>query len=206
MSHYLSLSARKTNTARFFKRRTQRTSVKRVILLVLLSTLIIAAAGALENNTTNTTLGVTPTVETSQNTLGTEEPAQMPGNTLLLYSLLCTIAVLVLIVGSLVIGITKKHELPATTAALLREEAPYFEHDTSVELSEIRDQEILPTKVQTAPQNSSSQRMFVHYPSINEARAYIQKLRDRGYSDSQIRDHFTLHGWNDQNIAIAIRH
>ena len=112
MSHYLSLSARKTNTARFFKRRTQRTSVKRVILLVLLSTLIITAAGALENNTTNTTLGVTPTVETSQNTLGTEEPAQMPGNTLLLYSLLSVIAVLVLIVGSLVIGITKKHELP----------------------------------------------------------------------------------------------
>ena len=180
--------------------------MKRVILLVLLSTLIIAAAGALENNTTNTTLGVTPTVETSQNTLTTEEPAQMPGNTLLLYSLLCTIAVLVLVVGSLVIGITKKHELPSSTLALLREEAPYIKRDDSLEFSELSNQEASQIAVQTESQNSSSQRMFVHYPSINEARAYIQKLRDRGYSDSQIRDHFTQHGWNDQNIAIAIRH
>ncbi len=179
--------------------------MKRVILLVLLCIALITTVSALEN-ATNVTRNTASPVEISQNTLSTEEPTQMPGNTLLLYSLLCTIAVLVLVVGSLVIGITKKHELPSSTLALLREEAPYIKQDDSLEFSELSNQEASQIAVQTESQNSSSQRMFVHYPSINEARAYIQKLRDRGYSDSQIRDHFTQHGWNDQNIAIAIRH
>jgi hypothetical protein len=134
-----------------------------------------------------------------------EEPAAATQeNNLLLYSLLGVIGVLTILVGALVVGVMRKHELPATTAALLREEAPYMQHDDNLAPLSVEPKQEAP---HGPPLNDlrPTQQPFVHRPSIDEARTFIQMLRDRGYSDAQIRDHFNSHGWNDEQVAVAMR-
>jgi hypothetical protein len=140
----------------------------------------------------------------------TEEEPRATNGSPLLYGLLSIIILIGIGVGVVVVSLHRHEPLPFSKGVPVPRDAPL----PAPVLALNEGLPALPVPSGTEAEGiegtgrveeSTTVPAYTHHPSLLEARTYVQNLRERGYSEGEIREHFTTHGWTDEHAAIAMR-